>query len=58
MRFVEGETVEYKKALGVVAFSCEDSISILVEKGDHKSKDVRVVVYKSDFNRVNKLAEK
>lgn len=58
MQFAEGETVEYKETCGIIAFSCEDSISILVERGEHKSKDVRIVVYKSDFNKVNKLTEK
>lgn len=58
MLFAEGETVEYKKMSGVIAFVCDNSISILVEKGGHRSKDVRIVVYKSDFVNVNKLSEK
>ena len=58
MVFVEGTTVSYKKITGVIAFVCEQSISILVHKGRHKSHDVRVVVYPSDFNLIQPLEEK
>ena len=58
MVFVEGTTVSYKQIKGVIAFVCEQSISILVHKGRHKSHDVRVVVYPSDFNLIQPLEEK
>lgn len=58
MLFVEGSTVSYKKIKGVIAFVDEKSISILVSKGYHRSMDVRVVVYKSDFNLIQPLEEK
>ena len=58
MVFVEGTTVSYKKIKGVIAFVCEQSISILVQKGRHKSHDVRVVVYPSDFHLIQPLEEK
>jgi hypothetical protein len=58
MLFHEGESVKYNRVAGVIAFVCDNSISILVEKGEHRSKDVRVVVYKSDFNKIDKLIDK
>lgn len=50
--FVEGEYVSYKAVTGVIAFVTEQSISIMVRKGKHKSQDVRIVVYRSDFKDV------
>jgi len=58
MVFVEGTTVSYKKITGVIAFVSEQSISILVSKGQHKAQDVRVVVYRSDFNLIQPIEEK
>jgi hypothetical protein len=52
MIFTEGTEVIYKSVSGIVAFSSEQSISILVSKGPHRSQDVRVVVYQSDFKNV------
>jgi hypothetical protein len=52
MIFTEGTEVIYKTISGVVVFASEKSISILVSKGSHRSQDVRVVVYQSDFNQV------
>ena len=56
--FVEGSTVAYKHVKGVIAFVSEHCVSILVHKGWHKSHDVRVVVYPSDFNLIQLLEEK
>ena len=58
MVFAEGATVSYKQVTGVIAFVCEQSISILVHKGRHKSHDVRVVVHPSDFHLIQPLEEK
>ena len=58
MVFAEGTTVAYKQIKGVIAFVSEQSISILIHKGWHKSHDVRVVVYPSDFNLIQPLEEK
>jgi hypothetical protein len=52
MIFTEGTEVIYKTISGIVAFANEQSISILVSKGSHRSQDVRVVVYQSDFKNV------
>jgi len=58
MVFAEGTTVSYKSITGVIAFVSEQSISILVNKGKHRSHDVRVVVYNDDFNLIQPLEEK
>jgi hypothetical protein len=58
MVFVEGTTVTYKKITGVIAFVCEQSISILVSRGKHKAHEVRVVVYNSDFHLIQPIEEK
>lgn len=58
MVFTEGITVSYKKIKGVIAFICDQYISILVHKGRYKSHDVRVVVYNSDFHLIQPLEEK
>jgi len=58
MVFVEGTTVSYKKVTGVIAFVSEQSISILVSRGKHKAQDVRVVVYRGDFNLIQPIEEK
>jgi hypothetical protein len=58
MVFVEGTTVSYKKITGVIAFVCEQSISILVSRGKHRSHEVRVVVYNSDFHLIQPIEEK
>lgn len=52
MIFAEGTEVIYKEITGVIAFTSEQYISILVNKGGHRSQDVRVVVYNSDFNKI------
>ena len=56
--FAEGTTVSYKKIKGVIAFVGEQTVSILVHKGSHKSHDVRVVVHNSDFDLIQPLEEK
>jgi len=56
--FAEGEYVSYKSVKGIIAFVTDQSISIMVRKGKHKSHDVRVVVHKSDFKDVIREDEK
>lgn len=58
MVFSEGLSVSYKNINGVIDFVSDTSISILVVKGEHRSKDVKIVVYKSEFRNVNILGEK
>lgn len=56
--FVEGSTVNYKHITGVIAFVCEQSVSILINKGSHRAHEVRVVVHYSDFHLIQPLEEK
>ena len=58
MLFYEGMSVKYKNLDGVIAFVSDHSISILVRQGKHKSQDVRVVVYKSDYKLIESLEQK
>jgi len=58
MVFAEGTTVTYKSITGVIAFVCEQSVSILVSRGKHRSHEVRVVVYNSDFYLIQPIEEK
>ena len=58
MIFTEGTTVSYKHVTGVIAFVCEQSISILINKGSHRANEVRVVVHHSDFHLIEPLEEK
>jgi hypothetical protein len=58
MVFAEGTTVTYKSITGVIAFVCEQSVSILVSRGKHRSHEVRVVVYNSDFHLIQPIEEK
>ena len=52
MTFEEGTEVIYKNICGIVDFTTDKSISILVSKGIHRSQDVKVVVYQADFVNV------
>ena len=56
--FAEGITVSYKDITGVIVFVCEQSISILVNRGVSRAHEVRVVVYNSDFHLIQPLEEK
>lgn len=58
MIFAEGTEVSYKNISGIISFITETSISILVRKGKHRSQDVKVVVYQSEFKDVVLLNEK
>ena len=58
MVFAKGVAVSYKTITGVIAFVTEQSISILSRKGQHRAQDVRIVVYRSDFNLIQPIEEK
>lgn len=58
MLLSEGDSVKYKEIEGVVTFMSDHFISILVRQGKHRSQDVKVIVYKQDFNKVIVLGEK
>ena len=55
MLFVEGTHVSYKDIKGVISFCSKGYISILIKEGQHRSQDVNVVVYQSDFKDIHLL---
>lgn len=57
MNLSEGQRVQYKNCIGVISFMTKSSLSILVCKGKHKSHDVNIVVYQSDFNEIHVIGE-
>jgi hypothetical protein len=52
MIIAEGTEVIYKSITGVIAFASDQYVSILFRKGNHKSQDVRIVVYQEDFDNI------
>ena len=58
MTFIEGTKVSYKNISGVIVFATEKSVSILIKEGKHRSQDVKLVVYRSEFKNIEILDEK
>jgi len=52
MQFAVGTEVKYKNNYGTVDFVCEQSLSILVRKGKHRSQDVCIVVPRLEFKLI------
>jgi hypothetical protein len=50
--FSEGMKVRFKTLEGTINFLDKSCITITVSKGSHKSHDVNVVVYRSEFDLV------
>lgn len=50
--FAEGTVVRFKQIDGVINFIDKNCITITVVKGEHKSHDVNIVVYRSQFNEI------
>jgi hypothetical protein len=57
MIFHEGNEVIFNNYVGTVAFVCEKSVSILIRKGQHRSQDVKLVIYRNQFNQIRLLKE-
>lgn len=57
MIYAEGTQVYYKNFLGVVSFVCDKYICVLVKKGNHKSHDVNVLVYRDQFDMLRLYKE-
>jgi len=55
MTFEIDQKVKYNKIVGTIAFISDQYLSILVCKGEHKSQDVKVVVYKSEQSQIKVL---
>lgn len=50
--FEEGLFVKYKFHSGTISFICNEYITILVNKGKHKSHNVNILVYPNEFDLV------
>jgi hypothetical protein len=55
MTFELDQKVRYHEIVGTIAFIADQYLSILVVKGQHKSQDVRVIVYKSQQKEIEIL---
>lgn len=55
--FVENNEVYYKEIYGIISFVSDTSISILIKRGKHRSQDVNLVVYKSDWRNIRLIKE-
>ena len=58
MLFVEGTQVYYRDFVGVITFCTNQCVSILIKKGEHRSQDVNLIVYKEDFKHIRYVKEK
>jgi hypothetical protein len=54
--FYQGLEVRYKDHVGVVDFICDQYITVCVRRLEHRSKDVCLLVYQSQWKDV-KLAK-
>jgi hypothetical protein len=55
--FYEGLQVKYKDHIGEIEFICEQYITICVRRLEHRSKDVCLLVYRSQWKEVQLLKE-
>jgi hypothetical protein len=55
--FYSGLNVKYKDHVGVVDFVCEKYITICIDKLEHRSKDVCLLVYPQHWKNVQLLKE-
>ena len=55
--FYSGLNVKYKDHIGVVDFVCEKYITICIDKLEHRSKDVCLLVYQPQWKDVQLLKE-
>ncbi len=55
--FIEGIEVYYRGMYGRVDFVCEKYISVCVRRLEHRSKDVCILVYPSQFDEVALIKE-
>ena len=50
--FAEGTKVRFKQIEGIINFIDKSCVTITVVRGKHKSHDVNIVVYRSQFNEI------
>ncbi len=55
--FKEGDIVSYLDITGEVVFACDISISILIGDEKPRARQIRVVVYNYDWDKVNKICD-
>jgi len=55
--FYSGLEVRYKNHVGFVDFMCEKYITICLGQSDHRSKDVCILIYPSQWKEVQLLKE-
>lgn len=51
--FYQGLEVEYKDHVGFVYFICEKYITICLGQSEHRSKNVCILVYSSQWENIN-----
>ena len=55
--FYKGLNVKYKDHVGVVEFMCDQYITICIQRLEHKSKDVCLLVYQPQWKEVQLLKQ-
>lgn len=55
--FYSGLNVKYREQVGVVDFVCEKYITICIKTFEHKSKNVCLLVYPSQWKEVQLLKQ-
>ena len=55
--FAKGIEVYYRGTHGVVEFVCEKYITVCVRRMEHKSKDVCLLVYPSQYGEITLVKE-
>ena len=55
--FYKGLSVKYKDQVGVVNFVCEKYITICIKTYEHRSRDVCLLVYSSQWKDVELLKQ-
>lgn len=55
--FAKGIEVYYRGMHGVVSFVCEKYITVCIRKMEHKSKDVCLLVYPSQYGEITLVKE-
>ena len=56
-QFDKDDPVEYHGMHGLVNFVCEQYITITTKRGQHKSQDTNVVVFRQFWDKVHPLSE-
>lgn len=51
--YAEGTLVSYKSITGIIAFCCKKYVSILIKEGKHRSQDVKIVIYRENYNEIH-----